>query len=332
MSTGKSQVSGALTEALHKVGDEFRGAAEAMPGEVPAEGIDPSTKEAVKQSHEATRRELDRGAEASDTGREFTKDVEEHARESAADIDGVDAKTELSSGQVSGANLLGAQAAAPAAAAPAAAPQPMWAAPPQPMAMPAGAMGGAGGGMGGGGSGGGGFSLPSFGGGSPSTGGGQSSSGTSESAYTKVGGPAVFGDLDAQQVKNAKEIINTGLQMGMSRDDIEIGLMTAMAESNIRRLANESVPESLEIENDGVGADHDSTGPFQQRQSWGATADLMDPATSAEKFFSALAKIPDRDEMDKGAAAQAVQRSAYPDAYSKHEQSAGELLDAVLVA
>lgn len=331
MSTGKSQVSGALTEALHKVGDEFRGAAEAMPGDVPAEGIDPSTKEAVKQSHEATRRELDRGAEASDTGREFTKDVEETARESAADIDGVDAKTELSSGQVSGANLLGQPGLAPAATAPAAA-QPMWAAPPQPMAMPAGAMGGAGGGMGGGSSGGGGFSLPSFGGGSPSTGGGQSSSGISESAYTKVGGPAVSGDLDAQQVKNAKEIINTGLQMGMSRDDIEIALMTAMAESNIRRLANDSVPESLEIENDGVGHDHDSTGPFQQRQSWGETADLMDPAASAEKFFTALAKIPDRDEMDKGAAAQAVQRSAYPDAYSKHEQSAAELLDAVLVA
>lgn len=328
MSSDKCQVSGVLTDALHKVGNEFRGAAEAMPDEVPAEGIDPSTSEAVKQSHERTRRELDRGAQASDTGEEFTEDVEERARESAADIEGVDAKTELSSGNVSGGPLLGQQPPVPVA--PAAAQQPMWTAMPQQMAMPAAAMGAAGGGMGGG-SGGGGFSLPSFASAGPAGAGRQSGSGIRESALTKVGGPAVFGPLDAQQMKNAKEIVNTGLRMGASRDDIQIALMTAMTESNIRRLANPSVPESMLIENDGEGYDHDSTGPFQQRQSWGATADLMDPSTSAEKFFNELFKISGRDQMDMGAAAQAVQRSAYPDAYSKHEQFADQLLDAIFM-
>lgn len=326
MSSEKTQVSGALTEALHKVGDEFRGAAEALPGDVPSEGIDPSTSEAVKQSRDRTRHELDRGADTSDTGEEFIGDVEEGADESAAEINGVDATTELSSGHVGGGPLVGQQAPAPVAPAPA--PQPMWAAMPQQMAMPAAAMGGAAGGMGGGS--GGGFSMPRFaGGGSSGAGRGQSGSGISQAALTTVGGPAVFGPLDAQQMKNAKEIVNTGLRMGASRDDIQIALMTAMAESNIRRLANPSVPESLQIENDGVGYDHDSTGPFQQRQSWGATADLMDPSTSAEKFFTALFKIPGRDQMDLGAAAQAVQVSAYPDAYSKHEQFAGQLLDAI---
>lgn len=327
MSSENTQVSGALAEALHKVGDEFRGAAEAMSGDVPSEGIDPSTSEAVKESRDRTRRELDRGAEASDTGEEFTEDVAERASESAAEINGVDATTELSSGQVGGGPLLGQQAPAPVAPTPA--PQPMWAAMPPPMAMPAAAMGGAGGGMGGG-FGGGGFSMPSFGrGGSSGSGGRQSGSGIRQAALTTVGGPAVFGPLDAQQMKNAKEIVNTGLRMGASRDEIQIALMTAMAESNIRRLANPSVPESMEFENDGVGYDHDSTGPFQQRQSWGATQDLMDPSTSAEKFFTALFKIPGVDQMDKGAAAQAVQVSAYPDAYSKHEQFAGQLLDAI---
>jgi hypothetical protein len=195
--------------------------------------------------------------------------------------------------------------------------------------MPAG-MGADGGG--GAGSGGGrGFSMPSFSGGSG--GGDHGGAQANEAAYTRPHGPSVFQNFDAQQMHNAKQMVNAGLNRGdVSRRDIQIMLMTGMQESSLRRLANPEVPESLEFDNDGVGHDHDSVGPLQQRQSWGSTADLMDPYSSADKFFDALVKIPDRDSMDMGAVAQAVQRSAAPGAYSKHEEQAGQLLDEIFSA
>ncbi|SLF51651.1 Uncharacterised protein [Mycobacteroides abscessus subsp. abscessus] len=74
--------------------------------------------------------------------------------------------------------------------------------------------------------------------------------------------------------------------------------------------------------NDGVGKDHDSVGPFQQRQSWGATADLMNPTTSAGKFYDQLVKVNGWESMSVARAAQSVQRSAFPDAYAKYEDQA----------
>ncbi len=331
MSGDDRQSTADLSDVLFDLGAAFRRAVDGLNDHIRPEGIDPSTHTALGDSHAKTHETLDRGAKVSDKGRKFTKDVEDKAHESAEAIKGVDdAKTELSSGHVPGS----APAGPPA---PAMTPQPQaWGmAAPQQMAMPAmgAGMGGGGAGMGGGGGGGRGFSFPSFGGGAGSGGGGgsQSGSGVREAAaYSRVGGPAVFQNLDAQQVQNAKEIVNAGLRRGdVSRDDIQIALMTALTESGIKRLANPAVPESLLIENDGEGYDHDSTGPFQQRQSWGATADLMDPAASADKFFDKLVGIPNRDQMDMGAVAQAVQVSAFPDAYSKHQKQAGQLLDAI---
>lgn len=45
----------------------------------------------------------------------------------------------------------------------------------------------------------------------------------------------------------------------------------------------------------------------------------MDPATSAQKFFTALKAVSGWQTKTIAQAAQAVQRSAYPDAYAKWE-------------
>lgn len=320
------QVTGDLSDVLHEVGSKFRDAVDGLSGDIRPDGIDPSTHAALGYSYAATQEALDHGAKVSDKGRKLTKDVKDKAHESAENIDGVDAKTELSSGHVLDAVPAGQPA-------PAVAPQqPVWgaAAPQQtmPAVMPAGMGGGSSGGLGGGR----GIPFPNFFGGTRSAGSGQSGYGASEAAYTRAHGPSVFQNFDAQQMKNAKEIVNAGLRRGMNRDDIQTALMTAIAESGIKRLANPAVPESLMIDNDGEGHDHDSTGPFQQRQSWGETADLMNPTTSADKFYDALLKVPNRDQMDLGAVAQAVQQSGRPGAYTKHEQQAGQLLDAIFAS
>jgi cell wall-associated NlpC family hydrolase len=109
--------------------------------------------------------------------------------------------------------------------------------------------------------------------------------------------------FNSEQIQNAALIYKVGQQMGMSNRDIQIALITSMVESN--------------LVNVNYG-DRDSLGLFQQRASWGSADQRMDPNYSARKFFSALKGLGDkRNSMNMGAAAQAVQRSAYPTRYSQ---------------
>lgn len=74
----------------------------------------------------------------------------------------------------------------------------------------------------------------------------------------------------------------------MNRDGLQIALMAALTESNLRMLANTSVyPNSGTYPNDGEASDHDSLGLFQMRlqAGWGTVADLMDPVYQARAFF-----------------------------------------------
>lgn len=130
--------------------------------------------------------------------------------------------------------------------------------------------------------------------------------------------------------KNIDAIVAEGKRRGMSDRDIQIALMTAEQESGIRVLANNADPASLNMPNEGVGADHDSTGIFQQRNNgaWGTLEDRMDPTKSAGMFYDELAKVQNRESLSLAAAAQAVQKSAYPDAYAKHEAKAASELSA----
>jgi hypothetical protein len=69
-------------------------------------------------------------------------------------------------------------------------------------------------------------------------------------------------------------------------------------------------------------------GLFQQQQNgaWGTLADRMDPYRSAKMFFNGLKGVQGWETMDPGAAAQAVQRSAFPDRYAGKMGRAGQLV------
>lgn len=119
-------------------------------------------------------------------------------------------------------------------------------------------------------------------------------------------------------------------KMGVSKRGAIIGVATGLVESGdpMKMWANNAVPESLKFPHDAVGSDHDSIGLFQQRQAgWGTVADRMDPHRSAAMFFDALMKVPGWETMDMGAAAQAVQRSAFPGKYAERMPRATELVD-----
>ncbi len=110
-----------------------------------------------------------------------------------------------------------------------------------------------------------------------------------------------------------------------------IGVATSLQETNLRNLANTGLPESLNQANDGTGYDHDSVGLFQQRPAsgWGAVDQLMDPATSARKFYQRLDQVPGWQSMPVTVAAQTVQGSAFPDAYAQHQGQAEAVVNAL---
>jgi murein DD-endopeptidase MepM/ murein hydrolase activator NlpD len=146
-------------------------------------------------------------------------------------------------------------------------------------------------------------------------------------------------ELSREQVANAAVIVSVGLQLRVPRQGIVIALATASQESRFLNYANDGlgsdlkrdqrrIGRSLQLPHQAVGSDHGSLGVFQQQWPWwGSMRELMDPTTAASKFYARLVKVPGWDRMTVTRAAQAVQRSAYPDAYADDEALAVQILD-----
>lgn len=80
--------------------------------------------------------------------------------------------------------------------------------------------------------------------------------------------------------------------------------------------------------NSTVANDHDSVGVFQFRPSmgWGTVAQSTDMSYEVPKMLGVLLAVPGWQTMEPGAAAQAIERSAFPGAYSPHLPVARALL------
>ena len=133
-------------------------------------------------------------------------------------------------------------------------------------------------------------------------------------------------------MNNAAVIVQVAQEGDLPRRAMLVAMITGMQESSLRNLANPTVPASLNRPNEGSGDNFDSLGVFQQRpsQGWGTVAQLMDPRYAADAFYERLFKLSEWESKSLAAAAQAVQRSAEPDAYAVHESRAAKVLDALL--
>jgi LysM repeat protein len=133
--------------------------------------------------------------------------------------------------------------------------------------------------------------------------------------------------LTAEMKQNAQVIYRVGKQLGVSDYGIVIALATAMQESSLKNIDY---------------GDRDSVGLFQQRtsQGWGTIAEIMNPVYSARAFFGGpsgpnagkirgLLDIRNWSTMTLSKAAQAIQISAFPDAYQKWELSAWSWFDLI---
>ncbi|WP_329612484.1 C40 family peptidase [Streptomyces brevispora] len=123
-------------------------------------------------------------------------------------------------------------------------------------------------------------------------------------------------DDPADQVPNAKTIQATGVAMNVPARGQVVALATALQESGLRNL------------NYG---DRDSLGLFQQRpsQGWGTANEILDPVHSSTKFYKGLKKVSGWQSLSIAQAAQAVQRSGFPEAYAKWEPLATALQKAI---
>ena len=123
-------------------------------------------------------------------------------------------------------------------------------------------------------------------------------------------------ELTQEQAENAALITAISVQRGLPARAASIALATAYQESKI-----------LNIEH----GDRDSIGLFQQRpsQGWGTIQQILDPVYSTHAFYDGLVEIDGYETMEITVAAQAVQRSAFPDAYADHEADARVLASAL---
>ncbi|MEU3299743.1 C40 family peptidase [Streptomyces sp. NPDC006678] len=123
-------------------------------------------------------------------------------------------------------------------------------------------------------------------------------------------------DLPGEQIPHAQNIVATGVSLQVPRRGQIVALATAMQESRLRNLAY---------------GDRDSLGLFQQRpsQGWGTAEQIRDPVYASERFYRALLKVKGWQQLTVTQAAQAVQKSGYPDAYAQWEPLATALQKAI---
>jgi cell wall-associated NlpC family hydrolase len=121
--------------------------------------------------------------------------------------------------------------------------------------------------------------------------------------------------LDAEQWANAATIVAETLRPATEPAFTRPALPVRAAVVAVATARQESVLRNLP---DG---DRDSIGLFQQRpsQGWGTPEQLADPVYATDAFLGRLVLVPGWDSIPLTEAAQAVQRSATPDAYAQWE-------------
>ena len=115
--------------------------------------------------------------------------------------------------------------------------------------------------------------------------------------------------LDPEQAQNAALFAAMAAERGLPARAVTIAIATALQESKMINIDY---------------GDRDSVGLFQQRpsQGWGSVEQIMDPVYSTGKFYDGLVKVDGYTKLEVTVAAQAVQRSGFPDAYAQHETRA----------
>lgn len=138
----------------------------------------------------------------------------------------------------------------------------------------------------------------------------------------QVTSPIKPDQLDTEQISIANAIIGIGKQRELPPRAWQVAIQAGMTESKMRNLDH---------------GDRDSIGIFQMRPSmgWGSIAQLQDVAYQVHAFYGGpehppgnpgLLEVPNWEQLRPGDAAQAVERSAFPERYHIWESLATALI------
>jgi len=121
--------------------------------------------------------------------------------------------------------------------------------------------------------------------------------------------------VSTEQAANAATVTALAVRRKLPARAPVIALATALQESKL-----------INVEY----GDQDSVGLFQQRpsQDWGSAGQILDPRYAAGKFYDRLVKVPRWQRRPLNEVAQAVQQSAFPEAYAQWEDEAAALAKA----
>src|SRR5690349_4826410 len=112
------------------------------------------------------------------------------------------------------------------------------------------------------------------------------------------------GYMSAYRVSCARMVIKAVRDRGLAPRAAVIAIATTIVESSIQNISEE--------------VDHDSLGLFQQRASWGTSAQRLNPTWATNAFLDKMIRLYPGDSWKTapvGEVCQAVQVSAYPDRY-----------------
>jgi len=123
--------------------------------------------------------------------------------------------------------------------------------------------------------------------------------------------------LNSGQRANAAAIVKAAQDMHLSPRAMVLAVACSLQESHLNNYGNL-----------GANNDHDSQGLFQQRPSsgWGTPAQVTNPHHAAQSFLKRLIEVPGWQRMSATHAIQAVQVSAFPEAYAKWEKFAASVV------
>jgi hypothetical protein len=125
-------------------------------------------------------------------------------------------------------------------------------------------------------------------------------------------------EIDPDQAAVGSTMVGVVLQRGLPERAAVLTLAAGLQESKLRNLPAGS-------------GDRDSVGVLQQRpsQGWGTEAQLSDVHFATGAFLDALVKVENWQTRPLTEAVQAVQISAVPEGYARHEPEAQALADAL---
>lgn len=133
---------------------------------------------------------------------------------------------------------------------------------------------------------------------------------------------------NAEQIGNATTISNT--TRAAVKDPAHPDFNRPALPARAAVIAVATAMQESKLINVGFG-DRDSLGLFQQRpsQGWGSPDQVMDPTYATNAFLARLIHVADWATLPLTQAAQAVQRSGFPDAYAQWEHDATAIVAGV---